>query len=194
MSIDQAAVDRFVFALRPPVIAVTTHFEGRDNGQIVLSGQAGSIVPDAMRFSVNICKPNFTHDLVAQSGIFALHLLRSDSDEALANSLEIVKALGGHSGHDGDKMGGLRVKRGVTGAPILADALSVVECRVVKAFDCEEMTLFLGDVVGCEKMAGGLPLDVARLWTTLPKEWVEEYEHRHTSGLMAASRKARGLV
>ena len=191
MSIDQAAVDRFVFALRPPVIAVTTHFEDRDNGQIVLSGQAGSIIPDAMRFSVNICKPNFTHDLVAQSGVFALHLLRSDSDEALANSLEIVKALGGHSGHDGDKMGGLRVKRGVTGVPILAD---VVECRVVKAFDCEEITLFLGDVVGCEKMAGGLPLDVARLWTTLPKEWVEEYEHRHTSGLMAASRKARGLV
>ena len=194
MSIDQAAVDRFVFALRPPVIAVTTHFEDRDNGQIVLSGQAGSIIPDEMRFSVNICKPNFTHDLVAQSGVFALHLLRRDSDEALANSLEIVKALGGHSGHDGDKMGGLRVKRGVTGVPILADALSVVECRVVKAFDCEEITLFLGDVVGCEKMAGGLPLDVTRLWTTLPKEWVKEYEHRHTSGLMAASRKARGLV
>jgi flavin reductase (DIM6/NTAB) family NADH-FMN oxidoreductase RutF len=194
MSIDQSAVDRMVFALRPPVIAVTTHFEGRDNGQIVLSGQAGSIIPDAMRMSVNICKPNFTHDLVMQSGVFALHLLRSDSEEALANSLGIVKALGGHSGHNGYKMGGLSIKRGVTGAPILSDTLMVVECRVAKAFDCDEMTYFLGDVVGCEKMAGGMPLDVAQLWSTLPKEWVEDYEHRHTSGLMATARKARGLA
>ncbi|MEY2927583.1 MAG: hypothetical protein RL367_2060, partial [Pseudomonadota bacterium] len=32
MTIDQSALDRFVFSVRPPVFAVTTHFEGRDNG------------------------------------------------------------------------------------------------------------------------------------------------------------------
>lgn len=194
MTIDQAALDRFIVGIRPPVIAVTAHHAGRDNGMIVLSGAAGSIIPDAMRMSVNICKSNFTHDLVMDSGVFAMHMLASGDAEALARSVEVVKTLGGHSGRDGDKMGDLDIKRGVTGAPILLDALSVVECRVVKTFDCDEMTFFLGDVVANEKLARGLPLTAVQLWTALPAEWIHAYEQRHTEGLMAQARIARGLA
>jgi hypothetical protein len=107
--------------------------------------------------------------------------------------LDIVKTLGGHSGRDGDKMGRLAMKRGVTGAPILLDALSVVECRVVKSFDCDESTYFLGDVVGNEKLGRGLPLDATQLWSALPSEWTRDYEQRHTDGLQAQARIARGL-
>jgi flavin reductase (DIM6/NTAB) family NADH-FMN oxidoreductase RutF len=172
---------------------VTTHCEGRDNGMIVLSGAAGSVIPDAMRMSVNICKSNFTHDLVMQSGVFAMHMLASGDEAALARSVKIVKALGGHSGRDGDKMNTLGTKRGITGAPILLDALSVVECRVVKSFDCDEMTFFLGDVVGNEKLARGLPLSAVQLWGTLEPEWIHDYERRHTDGLQAQARRDRGL-
>jgi flavin reductase (DIM6/NTAB) family NADH-FMN oxidoreductase RutF len=194
MTIDQAALDRFIVGIRPPVIAVTTHCEGRDNGMIVLSGAAGSVIPDAMRMSVNICKSNFTHDLVATSGVFALHMLACGDAEALARSVALVKTLGGHSGRDGDKLGGLAIKRGVTGVPILLDALSVVECRVVKSFDCDEMTFFLGDVVGIEKLAKGLPLSINQLWAELPPEWTHDYERRHTDGLQAQARRDRGLT
>jgi flavin reductase (DIM6/NTAB) family NADH-FMN oxidoreductase RutF len=194
MTIDQAALDRFITGIRPPVIAVTTHYAGRDNGMIVLSGAAGSVIPDAMRMSVNICKSNFTHDLVMQSGVFAMHMLACGDEAALARSVEIVKALGGHSGRDGDKLARLRIKRGVTGVPILTDALSVVECRVVKSFDCDEMTFFLGDVVGNEKLAKGLPLSAVQLWGALEPEWTHDYERRHTDGLQAQARIARGLA
>jgi flavin reductase (DIM6/NTAB) family NADH-FMN oxidoreductase RutF len=194
MTIDQSALDRFVFSIRSPVLAVTTHFEGRDNGLIILSGRASSVIPDAMRMSVMISKPNLSHDLIAKSGLFAIHLLACDPAEAMASSAKIVTTLGGHSGRDGDKMAGLSVKRGVTGAPILCDALSVVECRVVKSLDCDETTFFLGDVVGAEKLAKGAPLDVARLWAELPAAWTEQYERRHTDGLIAEARKARGLI
>lgn len=194
MTIDQAALDRFIVGIRPPVVAVTTHHAGRDNGMIVLSGAAGSVIPDAMRMSVNICKSNFTHDLVMNSGIFAMHMLACGDEAALARSVEIVKTLGGHSGRDGEKMAGLNTKRGVAGAPILLDALSVVECRVVKLFDCDEMTYFLGDVVGNEKLAKGAPLSVNQLWAELPGEWTHAYEQRHTAGLMHQARIARGLV
>jgi flavin reductase (DIM6/NTAB) family NADH-FMN oxidoreductase RutF len=193
-AIDQSALDRFVFAVRSPVLAVTTHFEGRDNGLIILSGRASSVIPDAMRMSIMISKPNFTHDLIAASGVFAIHLLPCDPMDAMARSANIVTTLGGQSGRVGDKMAGLAVKRGVTGAPILLYALSVVECRVVKSLDCDEATFFLGDVVGAEKLTKGLPLDVARLWAELPPEWTENYERRHNDGLIAAARKARGLV
>lgn len=193
MTIEQAALDRFIVGIRPPVIAVTTHHAARDNGMIVLSGAAGSVIPDAMRMSVNICKSNFTHDLVMNSGVFAMHLLACGDEAALARSVEIVKTLGGRSGRDGDKLAGLSTKRGATGAPILLDALSVVECRVVKSFDCDEMTYFLGDVVGNEKFAKGLPLSAVQLWGALPPEWAHDYERRHTDGLQAQARIARGL-
>jgi flavin reductase (DIM6/NTAB) family NADH-FMN oxidoreductase RutF len=194
MTIDQSALDRFVMGVRPPVIAVTTHCEGRDNGMIILSGAAGSVIPDAMRMSINICKSNFTHDLVMKSGVFAMHMLASGDEDALARSAAIVQTLGGHTGRDGDKMAGLNIKRGVTGVPILSDALSVVECRVVKSFDCDEMTFFLGDVVGNEKLAKGLPLSAVQLWGALPPEWIHDYERRHTDGLQAIARRDRGLV
>jgi flavin reductase (DIM6/NTAB) family NADH-FMN oxidoreductase RutF len=194
MTIDQSALDRFVMGIRPPVIAVTTHYEGRDNGMIILSGAAGSVIPDAMRMSINICKSNFTHDLVSQSGVFAMHMLASGDEAALARSVDIVQTLGGLTGRDGDKMASLSSKRGVTGAPILLDALSVVECRIVKSFDCDEMTFFLGDVVGNEKLAKGLPLSAAQLWGALPPEWIHDYERRHTDGLQAIARRDRGLV
>jgi hypothetical protein len=90
-------------------------------------------------------------------------------------------------------MNALGTKRGVTGAPILTGALSVVECRVVKSFDCDEMTFFLGDVVSNEKLAKGLPLSAVQLWGALPPEWIHDYERRHTDGLQAQARRDRGL-
>lgn len=194
MTIDQTALDRFVFSIRSPVLAVTTHHEGRDNGLIILSGRASSVIPEAMRMSVMISKPNLSHDLIAKSGVFAIHLLACEPANAVARSAEIIRTLGGHSGHQGDKMAGLAIRRGVTGVPILCDALSVVECRVVKSLDCDETTFFLGDVVGAEKLARGAPLDVARAWAELGEEWTANYERRHNLGLIAQARLARGLA
>jgi flavin reductase (DIM6/NTAB) family NADH-FMN oxidoreductase RutF len=194
MTIDQTALDRFVFSIRSPVLSVTTHHEGRDNGLIILSGRASSVIPEAMRMSVMISKPNLSHDLIAKSGLFAIHLLTCDPADAVARSAEIIRTLGGHSGHHGDKMAGLAIKRGVTGVPILCDALSVVECRVVKSLDCDETTFFLGDVVSAEKLAKGMPLDVARAWAELGEEWTANYERRHNEGLIAQARLARGLA
>jgi flavin reductase (DIM6/NTAB) family NADH-FMN oxidoreductase RutF len=194
MTIDQSALDRIVFSIRSPVLAVTTHFEGRDNGLIILSGRASSVIPDAMRMSVMISKPNLSHDMIAKSGVFAIHLLACEPADAVAHSAEIIRTLGGHSGHQGDKMAGLATRRGITGAPILCDALSVVECRVVKSLDCDETTFFLGDVVGAERLARGAPLDVARAWAELGEEWTASYERRHNDGLIAQARLARGLA
>ncbi len=194
MSIDQSALDRFVFSIRSPVLAVTTHHEGRDNGLIILSGRASSVIPDAMRMSVMISKPNLSHDLIAKSGVFAIHLLASEPADSVAHSAEIIRTLGGHSGHEGDKMAGLATRRGLTGVPILCDALSVVECRVVKSLDCDETTFFLGDVIAAEKLAKGAPLDVAKAWAVLGEEWTASYERRHNDGLIAQARNARGLI
>src|SRR5207244_9104189 len=67
-------------------------------------------------------------------------------------SLEIIRTLAGRTGRDGDKMSGLRTKVGLIGAPILLDSLSYVECRVTGNLDNEENTIFVGDVIGAERL------------------------------------------
>jgi flavin reductase (DIM6/NTAB) family NADH-FMN oxidoreductase RutF len=198
MSIDPKAVGLMVRPVYSPVLAVTTYMDSpgearRDNGMIALGGGAGSILPEAMRITLGVEKPNFTHEMIMKSQVFVVHLLPTGPEEALAVALEIVKALGGHSGRTHDKIAPFRTKRGVTGAPILLDALLYVECRVAKAFDGDENTIFLGDVVAAERLGKGPALDVRRLWAELPAEWTTAYEHRHQDGLIAAARLARGL-
>jgi flavin reductase (DIM6/NTAB) family NADH-FMN oxidoreductase RutF len=171
---------------------VTTIHNGRTNGLMALSGSSGGIVPESPRFQINITKYNFTHDMVLQSGVFVFHLLAAGSDETLQASLNIIIALAGRSGRDGDKLEGLATRPGVTGAPILTDALTYVEARVVKAFDADEHTIFLGDVIAAETLRKDPPLDIGKAWSSLPKGWVEDYARNHHPQTDAA-RASRGL-
>jgi flavin reductase (DIM6/NTAB) family NADH-FMN oxidoreductase RutF len=191
MTLDLAAANWHLSGLRPFPSAVTTLAGGRANGCIALSPGAGGIVPEAPRVMVALTTYNLTHDMVRESGVFAVHLL-SGEDADLDASLGIVMGLGGRSGRDGDKIGGLATREGVTASPILLDALSYVEGRVIDAMDCEENTLFLADVVAAERLRPGRRLSVADAWAKLPAAWVDQYEHDHEAQVNAA-RAARRL-
>jgi flavin reductase (DIM6/NTAB) family NADH-FMN oxidoreductase RutF len=54
----------------------------------------------------------------------------------------------------------LRTRVGVTGAPILLDALTFVEARVLRSLDNEENTFFVGDVVAAGRLNAGGKLDM----------------------------------
>jgi hypothetical protein len=62
-----------------------------------------------------------------------------------------VDILAMRSGRDGDKLGAFPARTGVTGSPILTDALTYLEARVVDTLDGEELTGFLADVVSVER-------------------------------------------
>lgn len=190
MTLDLKAA-AFVSGLRPFPVAVTTIHDGRPNGLMSLSGGSASIVPEAPRATVSITKYNHSHDMIAASGIFTIHLLSNEPDD-VATSLEILMSLGGSSGRDGDKIGKLETRPGVTGAPILCGALVYVECRVTRSLDCEENTLFVGDVVAAEQLRRGGRLDIGEAWAKLPPEWIEAYDRNHEPQL-ASAREYRGL-
>jgi flavin reductase (DIM6/NTAB) family NADH-FMN oxidoreductase RutF len=141
---------------------------------------------------VGLSKCNLTHDLVLESGLFTMHTLAADPDDQLEKSLAIIQGLAGRSGRDGDKVGRFATKTGVTGAPILLDAMSYVEGRVVASMDVQENTVFVADVVAAERFRPGAKLDVGTAWTRLPKEWVETYERNHEEQVDDA-RIRRGL-
>lgn len=180
MSLDMKAIDAALSGLQPFPTAITTVADGRANGLIVLSAAPGGIVPELPRITINLTKYNLTHDLVHESGVFAVHLI-GNGDGVISSSLEIIMGLGGSSGRDGDKIGPFRTKTGETGSPILLDALSYVEARVVKAFDADEHTTFLGDIVAAERLNPGGRLSIGDAWSMLPPKWIEQYERNHVA-------------
>lgn len=159
-----------------PLLAVTTAHAGRTNGQIAVAGLAASILPEAPRVVVELWKANFTHDLVLASRVFALHLLPAAPDDALQRSLGLIRTLGFRSGRDADKLAGIPLQPGVTGSPILQDALSYVEARVVGTLDGGDMTVFLADVVAGERLRDGEPLQWKTARERMPAEWLAEYD------------------
>lgn len=178
MPLDLAVANSALAGLRPYPVAVTTVHEGRANGLMSLSGGAAGIIPEAPRATVSVTKYNFTHDLILHGGVFVIHVL-GNAPELIDESLDIFMTLGGSSGRDGDKLGGLRTKPGVTGAPVLLGALTYVECRVTGCLDNDENSIFVGDVVAAERLNPGGRLTVAEAWSKLPASWIEAYERNH---------------
>lgn len=188
-----AAADYTLGGLRPYPVAVTTTADGRANGLMSLSAGSAGIIREAPRVTISLTKYNLTHDMVLQSGIFAMHLLCNDED-VLEESLRILMVLGGSSGRDGDKMASLSTKPGVTGAPILTDALAYVEASVCGSLDNDENTIFVGDVVASERLRPkGGRLHINEAWGKLPREWIERYEENHV-GQLADAKRRRGIL
>jgi flavin reductase (DIM6/NTAB) family NADH-FMN oxidoreductase RutF len=188
-----AAADYALGGLRPFPVAVTTIHEGRANGLMSLSAGSAGIIREAPRVTISLTKYNLTHDMVLASGVFVMHLLCNDED-VIDESLRILMTLGGSSGRDSDKLASLQTKPGVTGAPVLVDALAYVEAQVCGSLDNDENTVFVGDVVASERLRPrGGRLHINEAWGKLPPEWIEQYEHNHVPQLEDAKRH-RGIL
>lgn len=122
-----------------PVVIVTAAHAGQLSGQVAISCISASIVPGRPRLLASLWKLNYTHDLVALSGVLALHTLRR-------RQTDLVKHFGLQSGRQVDKFAGLDWRPGAGGAPILSDCHGWVEGRVVNALDGGDMTTYLVDV------------------------------------------------
>ena len=170
--------------LTSPVVAITSERGGKRNGMIIDSAIRASILPDMPRLAVFIHKFNFSHELIFETGRFALHLLRTDQ-------YDLIHHLGFQSGRAMEKLGSVPHRPGTTGVPILDECYAHFECRVVNAMDTGSSTCFLGDVVavgfGARAAPRGDVMTAAYFREHLPASWRPEYE-RH---LKAAQDRAR---
>ncbi|WP_017934967.1 flavin reductase family protein [Nocardioides sp. Iso805N] len=185
MTLDTGAAAKVLGGLRPYPVAITTVDGGVANGLMSLSAGAASIIPEAPRATISLTKYNLTHDMVTGSGIFVMHLLSAEDDQ-IEKSLEILMTLGGSSGRDGDKIGKLRTRQGLSGAPVLLDAHSYVEARVTGTLDVQESSIFVGDVIAAEILNPGRRLQIGEAWEKLPAEWIEQYDANHVPQLESA--------
>ncbi|KPK62824.1 MAG: hypothetical protein AMS21_07080, partial [Gemmatimonas sp. SG8_38_2] len=126
--------------LTSPVLALTTASQGRLNGMILNSAIRASLIPEKPRVAVFILKRNFSHDLVLESGAFALHLLHTES-------WDLIWELGFHSGRDHDKLERIEHRIGDGGSPLIEDVYARLDGRVINAMDTGASACFLGDVL-----------------------------------------------
>jgi flavin reductase (DIM6/NTAB) family NADH-FMN oxidoreductase RutF len=88
-----------------------------------------------------------TFDFLKQNRCFAVNILRLDQEDLSRR----FAAPGPKDFSD------LRTRRGSTGAPILADCLAFVDCRVVEILPGGDHEIFVGEIVDGE-FVGGEPL------------------------------------
>lgn len=173
--------------LTSPVVAITSSAEGRGNGMIANSAQRASLVPSVPRVSVYISKTNASHELIYQSGVFGLHLLRADQ-------WALIWQLGLRSARDApDKLKGLEVRTGTTGCPLLVDIFAALECRVANAMDTGASTFFLGDVVSTRTGRQGPVMTSDYLRTHMPLDKKAIYEARLKNAQDELQRLARNI-
>ena len=83
------------------------------------------------------------HELVRRAGAFAVSLLRGDQDDVAAHFARGAPPL--------VLWHGVSTRDGVTGAPLLEDALGWLECRIWAEYPAGDHTLFVGEVVSVEE-------------------------------------------
>ena len=127
------------------VTIITTR--GADGAPYGLTATAFSSVSlDPPLVLVCVDKKSETYPHFA-SGVFAVNLLTS-KQEGLSGTFA-------KSG--GDKFAGMTCEQGNTGAPLLADTLGYLECRIVHTYAGGDHTIFVGEVVAT-RMRDGDPL------------------------------------
>ena len=140
-----------------PEIWIITAADGARRGGLVSTTVAqASIVRELPRITVGIAKQHATWPVLEASGTFAAHLI----DESL---IEWVWRFGLQSGRDIDKFDGLALRTARSGAPLLADALAWIECRVEARLDTGDRTLYLAEVIDGGLNRDARPLTMQRM-------------------------------
>lgn len=123
---------------------VTASAGGRRGGLVATFVMPASIVPEMPRVVLGLARQHFTRELVEGSGAFGLHLIGPER-------IDWAWRFGMTSGRDVDKLDGLNVRMGASGAPILNGADAWLDCRVEARLDTGDRTIYLAEVV-----AGGI--------------------------------------
>jgi flavin reductase (DIM6/NTAB) family NADH-FMN oxidoreductase RutF len=92
--------------------------------------------------AVSVEQAAVTHDLITRGRAFSLNLLDRE-DRALVR--KFVKPV--DLDEDGTSLAGVRFHDGITGAPVIDQAVAWIECRIHQDIDCGGHTLFVGEVV-----------------------------------------------
>lgn len=168
--IDPADCGPMLAGLSAPLAAVSVRSGDVVNAQIAVAITAASIVLHRPRLIVQIYHTNYTHDLIAASGVLAVNFLDQ-------GQLPLIWELGMRSGRHADKMRQVPYSTGVTGSPLIEGSFGNLDCRVVNAMDGGDMTAFLVEVLSA-RTNGGERMTWRDARPRLPQRWADEWDRK----------------
>lgn len=130
------------------IYVLTTSFKEEIDGMIASWVSQISYAPPLVMIAVH---PNrHSHDLIKQSGVFALHVLSKDQTDLI----------GQLKGPDpAAKFKNIRWDTGnITGCPLLKQCIAYMECKVTTSLSPGNHTLFIGEVKDAHLISDGEPL------------------------------------
>jgi flavin reductase (DIM6/NTAB) family NADH-FMN oxidoreductase RutF len=161
------AIGRVFDLYDPPLWLVTSAQGGRRGGLIATFAVRASIVAALPRMVIGVAKQHHTWGLIEGSGRFALHLLRP-------NQLDLVWRFGLATGHQADKLEGLKAAVTPGGQPLIADTLAWLDCRCEARLDSGDRTVYLAAITDGGRAPGAgeaaAALTVRRLFSAAPPE------------------------
>ena len=101
--------------------------------------------------AVSIEKNSHCIELIRKHGVFAINVYKADQRD-------LAGTLGRRYANRPDKFQGVAWAQGITGAPVLSDALGHLECRITGEVDSGDSVLFVAQVVEAGVQGQGLPL------------------------------------
>jgi flavin reductase (DIM6/NTAB) family NADH-FMN oxidoreductase RutF len=119
------------------VTIVATAWQGQRSGLTATAVCSLALSPPRILASVN--RRGQSYDLIAQSRVMSVNLLAREH-EALAHRFA------GREGAHEDRFSLGQWCEGVTGAPVLADALAALDCRVAEIVPIDSHAIFIGVV------------------------------------------------
>lgn len=118
----------------------------KDNGCIVNTVIQVTTEPNCIAVAVN--KKNYTHDMIAETGMFNVSVLTEKS------SFETYKHWGFQSGADVDKTKEITFSRATNGIIYLTEETNAyISARVRSSIDLGTHTLFLAEVIDAEVLS-----------------------------------------
>jgi len=145
MAIDEAAFRAAMSHFASGVTVVTTEHGGRPYGMTVASFASLSLRPPLVLVCIE--KTVKTHDAIVAAKKFGVSILsagQADISSRFASRAE-------------DKFSGIDVDRGELGVPLIAGALTTLECSVRDQLPGGDHSIFVGEVVDAI-MREGAPL------------------------------------
>ena len=118
------------------VTVITTRLNDELYGLTATSFSSLSVQPPMV--FVSIFRKTHTHPLIEQSGIFCVNFLAADM-------AHVSDRFAGRFPNE-NRFAGLSYRSEATGAPVLADAIAYLDCRVVEPLVTGDHTIFIGQV------------------------------------------------
>ena len=117
----------------------------KEKGNGFISNTFFQVTSTPAQFATCCNKDNYTADLIEKYKCFSVSVLQQNTDA------EIFGRFGYKSGRDMDKLEGMNVLYGLTGAPIvLNDSLAYLECKVLQKLDVGTHWMFIGELVDAQ--------------------------------------------